>query len=158
MPRPQSRFLRILNQIEADIKKITIANGYVTDFGPDSVSMLPTKELSYNIFPACFITYKGKTKTELQNSRGSKKTKIVRLIFFLRDSLDKETIRQIADLETDIDWLWRENNPTLIEDSTGEELVTKIKMVNDETYKVSGVGNEVWMADMEITFHEKWNF
>jgi hypothetical protein len=158
MTRAASKFLRILNQIEKDLKTITVANGYVTELIPDAISLLPCQMPAITIFPMCFITYKGKTVTELQNSRGVKKTKQIRLIFFLRDSSTKPTIKQIADLETDLDVLWRKNNPTLKEvtETTQEELVTKIKMIDDAAYKVSGMSYEVWIADFEVTFHENW--
>lgn len=157
MARPDSHFKRIILQIQNDILKITTANGYVTEFREQSVHLLPKEWKSLRIFPHCFITYNGNTITGLYNSQGSKVTKRIILVFFLKDSRVKETILQLADLETDLNWLWKTNNPRLKEDVTNTELVTKIKMVSDSAFKVAGEPFEVWTAEMEVTYHQKWN-
>jgi hypothetical protein len=157
MARPASHFKRIIEQVQKDILKITTVNGYVTEFPADSVHLLPKEWKSLRIFPHCFITYNGNTVTELQNSQGSKVTKRLILIFFLKDSRVKPTILQLADLETDLNWLWKTNNPTLKEDLTGTELVTKIKMTSDSAFKVAGEPFEVWTTDIEVTYHQRWD-
>lgn len=157
MSRPDSQFKRIILQMQRDILKITTANGYETEFVEQAVHLLPKEWKSLRIFPHCFITYTGNTVTSLYNSQGSKVVKRVTLIFFLRDSKVKPTILQLADLETDLNWLWKTNNPTLIEDATGEPLVTKIKMISDTAFKVAGEPYEVWTADIEVSYHQRWD-
>jgi len=157
MARPESQFKRILLQMQRDILKVTTANGYVSEFVVQGVHLLPKEWKSLRVFPHCFIVYMGNTTTGLYNSQGSKVTKPIRLIFFLRDSKVKPTVLQIADLETDLNWLWRTNNPTLKEDSTNDELVSKIKMVSDSAMKIAGEPYEVWTADFEVTYHQRWD-
>jgi len=157
MARPESQFKRILKQIQADVLKVTVANGYVTEFQEKSVHILPKQWKAMRVFPHCYITYNGHTTRELYNSQGSKVTKKITMIFFLRDDKNNPTIYKIADLETDLSWLWMTNNPRLKEDATGDSLVSKIKLVTDTAIKITGEPYEVWTLDLEVTYHQRWD-
>lgn len=156
MTRPVSQFKRIVEQLVLEVQSITTANGYVTNFKPNSVEVLPYKWKTLANYPFCFVTFTGGTKTKRYNGRGTRKSKIVRLVFFLRDSKVKNTIFQIADLETDLEYLFYQVNPYLKETATDKKLVTMVRILTDNASKIQGKPQEVYTVDLEVVYHECW--
>ncbi len=155
MARPTSRLLEIIEQLVLSIKDITTANGFVTNFNEQAVHIKPDRWASFNVFPYCYVTYEGGGINEMQTSH-VKKTKIIELLFFLSNSTNKETIKQIADLETDLEYMFYTYNPRLKQDTTNKRLVSKIKILTDSVYKVANDRTTLYTVKLEVTYDTSW--
>lgn len=143
----------IVDQLAIELKKIKTVNGYSTNVLDEAVIQDPDQWKTFALLPCVTIAYGGGS-SQKKGSKYTRKVKTIRLLWKLRDDGVKTVIKQIGDLENDIEQVLAAN--PLLTTSLGEDLVIYTKLASDRSDKGALNPFAIWYVDLEIVYHEKW--